>query len=311
MPAPVAPAAPPASRMTLASVHKGTRPAPDRILLYGTEGIGKSTFGANAPNPIFIAAEDGIRQLDVASFPEPKDWNEVIDAVRTLQTEPHGYKTVVFDTLDWIEPIICDHVCRENRWANIEAPGYGKGWVPVANEWRRFLAELDRLRASRQTQIILLAHAQIKPFINPAGTDYARYELKLQKTSAALVKEWTDVNLFAIHEEVVTEVKGKSKGVSTGRRIIHTTRTAAWDAKTRYGLPATMPLSWEDYSKHRSAGVVAPVADLYAEAVALLDRVSEETRKVAAPYIEANKTKPTELTQTINRLRVLADQKGE
>lgn len=309
MPTVAAPAAP--SRMTLASVHKGVRPAPDRILLYGTEGIGKSTFGANAPDSIFIAAEDGIRQLPVASFPEPKDWSEVIDAVRTLQTTEHSYKTVVFDTLDWMEPMICDHVCRENRWVNIEAPGYGKGWVPVANEWRRLLAELDRLRNGKGMQVILLAHAQIKPFINPAGTDYARYELKLQKTSSALVKEWTDVNLFAIHEEFVTEVKGKSKAVSSGRRVIHTVRTAAWDAKTRVGLPATLPLSWEDYARARAAGTPAPVGDLYAEAMELLTRVPEDVRSVAGPHIETNKQNAIVLSQAVNRLRVLAGQKEE
>src|SRR3990167_8891677 len=108
--------------MPLSSIRRGIRQAPDRILLYGTEGIGKSTFGAHAPDPIFLAAEDGVRHLDVASFPEPKTWAEVMEAVGTLLTETHTYKTLVVDTLDWIEPLIADDVCTRNRWANIEAP---------------------------------------------------------------------------------------------------------------------------------------------------------------------------------------------
>ena len=305
--------APPVSRMTLKSVHKGTRPAPDRILLYGTEGIGKSTFGAGAPESIFLAAEDGVRHLNVVSFPEPKTWPEVLEGAHSLLTETHGYKTLVVDTLDWIEPLICDHVCKENRWANVESPGYGKGWVPVTNEWRRLLASLDRLRAEKGMQIILLAHAAIKVFSNPAGPDYSRYEMKLQKTAAALVKEWTDANLFAVHEETVTENKGmnKAKGISTGRRIIRTERTAAWDAKNRTGLPAVLPLSWQDYAEARVKHAPASSVDLYAEAVSLLDKVPKETADLARKHIDANKTDALVLAQAVNRLRVLADQKGE
>ncbi|MEZ6008797.1 MAG: ATP-binding protein [Planctomycetota bacterium] len=117
--------------MKLDAVRRGVRPAADRVLLVGTEGVGKSTFAADAPSPIFLAAEDGIRHLDVASFPEPTSFADVMDAIRTLQTEPHEFQTLVIDTIDWVEPLVFEAVCQQNGWTTIEDPGYGR-----ASPWR-------------------------------------------------------------------------------------------------------------------------------------------------------------------------------
>lgn len=264
--------APRENRMTLGSVRRGTRQAPDRILLVGVEGIGKSTFGACAPAPIFLAAEDGIRHLDVASFPEPKCYEDCLDAVATLTTTEHPYKTLVCDTVDWIEPLIVEAVCKRNGWTDVEAPGYGKGWVAVTAEWRTFLLALDRLRAAKGMEIILLAHAALKTVTNPSGPDYSRYEGKLNKGALALVKEWTDVNLFAIHEESVAKLKGelKNKVQQTGRRIIHTERGAGWDAKNRHNLPPILALDYAEYAAAREKNQTADPAVLDAEARTLL-----------------------------------------
>lgn len=299
------PAPPPQRRMTLASVRTGVRPAPRRSQIVGVEGCGKSTFAADAPSPIFIAAEDGIRHLNVASFPEPQTFGDVIDAIRTLIEDDHQYRTLVLDTLDWIEPLIWDHVCAANGWASVSSPGYGTGYNVALDEWRKLLSELDRLRNAKGMEIILLAHVTIKNFSNPAGQDFSRYESKLNRLASAVVREWTDANLFATFEEFTKKDGMKVKGVSTGRRVLYTQRTAAWDAKNRFNLPDELPLSYAAYAEACDANRPADPAKLYAEAVALLDQWAPpaDKRAVTAEYIETNKANANALAKAVDTLR--------
>lgn len=305
--------APASSRMTLAAVHKGKRRVPDRILLYGVEGVGKSTFGADAPNPIFIAGEEGVSHLDVASFPQPESFDDVLGAVRVLIEDQHDYKTVVFDTADWIEPLVWESICKRNNCRTIEDPGYGKGYNITPDEWRKLLAALERLQERRGMEVIFLAHAAIRNFSNPAGQDYARYEIKLHKFAAALIKEWCRSNLFAMHEEFAQKDKGqiKAKGVSTGRRVIYTERTAAYDAKNRDGLPPELPLSYADFAAARESGQPASPEKLRTEALALLEALSPEPEKRAqiASTIEKAGTNATMLAKCADRLRTLVAEK--
>lgn len=261
-----------ARRMTLDAIRRGPRPAPDRILLVGVEGVGKSTFAAGAPAPVFLPTEDGIGQLDVASFPTPKTYKDALDVVETLTTSDHEFKTLALDTLDAMEPLVVEAVCQRNGWQNIESPGFGKGWVAVTAEWRVFLLALDRLREAKGMEIILLAHSTLRNVVNPSGSDYARFEGSLNKGALALVKGWTDVNLFAIHEEFVGKDRGeaKAKVKTSGRRIMHTQRGAGWDAKSRHSLPPVLALDYSEYAAAREAGRVAAPEKLDAEARELL-----------------------------------------
>lgn len=251
---PATPAQPPArqpSRMSLSNLVKGRQERPLRVVLYGVEGIGKSTFAADMPAPVFIGAEDGTSQLDVTRFPTPRTWGDVLEALRVLGTEEHDFQTVVLDTLDWMEPLIWADVCANAKVQSIEdvGGGYGKGYTAALDTWRTFLAYLDRLRDKRGMHVILLAHSHIKNFKNPEGADFDRYELKLNLKASGLVKEWADVVLFANHETFAQEDKRakRARGVSTGARLIYTTRTAAFDAKNRHNLPEELPLSWLEF----------------------------------------------------------------
>lgn len=237
------------SRMTLSSVVKGKQQQPLRVVLYGVEGIGKSTFGANAPAPIFLGSEDGTSQLDVTRFPQPETWQEVLDAIRVLEVDQHEYQTLVIDTLDWAEPLLWSHICKRDNQKTIEDYGYGKGYVAALDEWRVFLAALERVRRARSMHLVLVAHSWIKPFKNPEGEDFDRYEMKLHNKAAGLIKEWSDAVLFA-NFETMAHKDSKTKrvrGVSTGARLVYTERTAAYDAKNRYDLPSSMPLDWAEF----------------------------------------------------------------
>lgn len=312
------------TRMTLGSIKRKIEPRPDRVLLVGTEGVGKTTFAADAPDPVFICAEDGLPPVlgEVARFPEPRSFGEVLEALRVLVREEHEYQTLVIDTLDWLEPIIWRDLCTRNGWTDsagnpdIEKPGYGKGYVAATEEWRKLLAALDVVRARKGMEVILLAHAAIKPFANPAGGDFSRYECKLHRGAASLVKEWTDVNLFAIHEEfVLTDNRGKPirKATSTGRRVIHTERTAAWDAKNRYGLPPELPLNYADYAAARAAAQPADPEVLWNEAEQLVAALGldEETAESTRGWLEkARQSGSISLARAVDRLRSKVAEKG-
>lgn len=312
-----APAAPPPRRLTLDSIQRNVGPAPDRILLTGTEGVGKTSWAAGAPAPIFICAEDGMPRAlsEVPRFPAPQTFEEVLDAIASLTEGEHEFKTVVIDTVDWLEPLVWESVCRKNGWESIESPGYGKGYAAASDEWRRLLVALDRLRSKQRMEVILLAHAAIRTFQNPSGNDYSRYEAKLHKGAAALVREWCDTNLFAIHEEFGgADKSGKptKKGISTGRRVVHTERTAAWDAKNRHGLPAELALDYAEYAKAREAGEPASPADLLKEAETLMVACGMADAEAATvkEFLSKNKANATALAKAVDRLRTKAAQKG-
>ncbi len=309
------PQQPSATRMSIASVARGKSRAPDRILLVGTEGVGKSTFAAQSPGVVFIGLEDGLRRIDVAKFPEPQSFEDVLAAIDALTNEPHDYKAVAIDTVDWLEPLIWRSLCHKHKWLDakgqpdIESPGYGKGYAAAVEEFRLLLARLDGLRGKRGMEIILVGHSFISTFQNPMGADYSRYELQVNKKVAALLKQWADVVLFAAHEEFTTDKKkGSVKGISTGNRIVHTERTAAWDAKNRYSLPPVLPLDYEAYDAARDAGQQADPAELVKACVELADKLSLPADAPARKFVETNKNNPGELVRGLNRLRTLASE---
>lgn len=253
---------PPASpsRMTLANVKKGKQAAAWRFLLYGVEGVGKSTLAAATPSPIFLGAEDGTAHLDVVRLPSPQSWLDIKAGVELLIREPHDYRTLVLDTVDWAEPLLWAFICQRDKKSDIEDYGFGKGYTAALDEWRVLLASLERLRESRKMNVLLLGHCHAKPFKNPLGEDFDRYELKLHIKAGGLLKEWSDAVLFANHETYAKkdERTKKVKGISTGARWLYTERTAGYDAKNRFGFPEMLPLSWPDVE----AAMQAPSGDL-------------------------------------------------
>lgn len=305
------------THMTLAGVRRGKIPnAPKRVLLYGPEGIGKSTFAMGAPSPIFLCPEDGTTELDVARLPEPRTWADVFAAVSLLTKERHDYKTLVIDTLDWIEPLCWQAVCEAGKQKSIEGFGYGKGYLEALNEWRRLVAALDAMRAARGTHVILLGHSKVATFKNPEAEDYDRYSLKMHDKAGGLLKEWVDAVLFANYETFVDKASAlaRGKGLSSGARVIHTERRAAWDAKNRYGLPEQIPLSWEDFAT--AAGLASPkqhdadqVATLRAEVATIVGDIGDKSlsEKVEKWMGEPASQDPAKLAEMVNRMKARAE----
>jgi len=239
----------------LESIHRGKCPMPPRIVLYGIEGVGKSTFGARSPAPIFVQTEDGLGEIDCHAFPLARTLADVKANLAALYTEPHEYQTVVLDSLDWLERIIWDQVCSAFGVKSIEKAdgGYGKGYTHALTYWREVIEGLDALRTDRGMVVVLIAHAKVEKFEDPESTAYDRYSPRLHKHACALVTEWADAVLFATRRfRTETEEAGFNRtrtiaapvGAEGGERILRTVGGPACIAKNRYGLPAELPLSW-------------------------------------------------------------------
>ena len=238
----------------LGQVHRGKRPAARRVLLYGVQGIGKSTFGAMAPDAIFLPTEDGQDDIECAKLPVVTSFEQAITALSELYSEPHDFRTLVVDSLDWLERIIWAEVCSKKHVANIEDIGYGKGYAFAIDLWREFIAGLSALRNDRGMMIILIAHSKIEKFQNPEGSDYDKYQPRLHKTAAAIVQEWCDEVLFDTYKTFTAEVKAEfnktiAKGLGGTDRVMRTTERPAHMAKNRLGLPDELPFSWDSYAQ--------------------------------------------------------------
>lgn len=237
--------------ISLSSLQRGGDARPPRLLVYGVAGVGKTKLAADAPNPVFLQTEDGLGGIDAATFGVLRSFDEVLEALASLYTEPHDFQTVVLDSLDWLEPLVWRHTCaiQPTPWADIEQPGYGKGYVAALDTWRAFLDGVTGLRDDRGMGVILIAHADIKRFDSPETEPYDRYQPKLHARAAALVQEHVDAVLFANYRISTLKADagfGKKvvRGVSGGDRLLHTTERPAYLAKNRFGLPDTIALDW-------------------------------------------------------------------
>lgn len=299
-------------RMSLSAVKSGRLDKPMRVLIYGVEKIGKSTFAADAPDPIFIGAEDGTAQLDVSRFPQPETWTDVLDAIEELRTAKHSFKTAVIDSLDWVEPLLWRYICDRDGKKDIEDYGFGKGYTVALDEWRRLLAKLERLSVERSMHIVLIAHSWIKPFKDPNSDGYDRYELKVHAKAGGLIKEWCDAVFFAQYETftVKSDRDKRVRGVDSGARVIHTQRRAAWDAGNRYSLPEVMPLSWDEFAAGVRRGQDAERLAL--EVNNLLQQVDDKTRAAAVEWLgqNGNGKNAQKLEQMTNRLRAVINTNG-
>lgn len=236
-------------------IHRGKQPKPPRIVLYGTEGIGKSTFGAASPSPIFIPTEDGLSEIDGDKFPLAMSLDDILAALADLRAEEHEYQAVVIDSLDWLERMIFDEICQQYSVSSIEKVdgGYGRGYVHALAPWRQVLGQLDALRNERGMVVICVAHAKVERFEDPESSAYDRYVPRLHKHASSLICEWADAVLFATRKiRVQQEDAGfnRKRGVAFGigkeggERIIRTIGGPACIAKNRYHLPEEIALSW-------------------------------------------------------------------
>lgn len=244
-------------------LSKGRIKSAMKILIYGPEGIGKSTFASRFPAPVFIDTEGSTKALDVLRVdPAPASWPELIGCVRefTAKREELGESlgTLVIDTADWAEKLCRENVCAARKMKSIEDAGYGKGYTYVEEAFGELLRALDAVIA-KGVHVVVTAHAQMRKFEQPDELGaYDRWELKMSKRTAALLKEWADAVLFANYKTQVVNVdnqgalKGKNKAQG-GARVLYTSHHPCWDAKNRFGLPDELPLDYDAFARWTSS----------------------------------------------------------
>ncbi len=242
--------------MTLLSqVQRGRIAKPPRILMYGVEGIGKSTFGSQALKPVFVQTEDGLDEIDCARFPLARSYDDVVAALAELRMEQHDHETVVIDSLDWLERLVWDKLCVQYNVTSIEKVdgGYSKGYTHALSFWREIIDLLNALRNQRGMVVLLIAHSKVERFEDPESSPYDRYSPRLHKHAAALVSEWCDAVLFATRKmRTQSEDAGFNRkrtiahaiGKDGGERILRCVGGPSCVAKNRYGITSELPLSW-------------------------------------------------------------------
>jgi len=237
------------------NITSGKIQSAKKVVVYGPEGIGKSTMASRFPDPIFIDTEGSTKDLDVKRFDKPSSWEMLKSQVAYVKSNPHICKTIVIDTIDWAEQLCINEICSKFDKNGIEDFGYGNGYVYEKEEFARFLTLLDEV-IERGVNVLLTAHAQLRKFEQPDEMGaYDRWELKLGKKTSSqispLIKEWADMVLFANYKTfaVSTDDKGKKFKAQGGKRVMYTAHHPCWDAKNRNGLPDELPFEY-DAIKH-------------------------------------------------------------
>ena len=273
-------------------INTGVVRTPLKVIIYGTEGVGKTTLASKFPKPLFIDAENGSGALNVARYPYPTSWQMLMSEVQEFLNNPQGYKTLVIDSIDWAEAKAIEMICAGMKVNGIEDIGWSKGYTYLNEEMGRLLNLLTEV-INRGVNVVLIAHMVIRTITKPEETgSYDRYELKLKQAkngnNCQLVKEWADLILFCNYREflVADKTTGKKKATGGKERIMYTEHAATWDAKNRFELPEVLPLDFE------------PIAHLFSDnyEVKATEQIKEQQPQHIAinTVTTAQQTKPVE-----------------
>lgn len=234
---------------------KGKRTKPRRTLIYGTHGIGKSTFASCMPVPLILDLEDGLEDIECQATPKIDSFEEFMGWIAELYEEKHAFKTVAVDTLDFLERMIWKSLCAQEKKATIDDFGFGRGYKMALQIWQEVLGGLDALRDHREVSILLLAHSHTEKFDNPDTEAYDRYSPRLHKAASQLIQQWCDEVLFATYKiYTVKDDQGfgreRTRAMGGQERVLRTVERAAHLAKNRIGMPEEIELAWKTYNEH-------------------------------------------------------------
>ena len=226
-------------------ITRGKLAAPQRVVIYGPEGIGKTSLAARFPGAVFIDTEGSTRNFDVARYPDPNSWEGLLQTVRYAMEYPQNQQTLVIDTADWAEKLCVQAVCDRAQKTGIEDFGYGKGYVYLKEEFAKLLTYLDGVIAAG-IHVVVTAHAALRKVEQPDEMgSYDHWELKLTKFVGPMLKEWADLVLFCNYKTIVVQDENKKNKAQGGRRVMYTAHHPCWDAKNRHNLPPELPMEWE------------------------------------------------------------------
>jgi hypothetical protein len=246
------------------NITKGKIDRAQKVVIYGPEGIGKSSLGAKFPDPVIIDTEGGTAHMDVRRIDKPQSWEELLSIIKEFAATPGICKTLVIDTADWAEQLVTAYLCAKYKQNSIESFGYGKGYTYLAEEFARLLSACDLVIAAG-IHVVITAHAKMRKFEQPDEMGaYDRWEMKLSKQVAPLLKEWCDHLFFCNYQTFVVTSDNDTKKAQGGKRVIYTSHHPAWDAKSRVSLPEIVDLDYKNIAhifETKAAEPAAPAAD--------------------------------------------------
>ena len=222
---------------------------PQKVVIYGSEGVGKTTLASDFPSPLFIDTEGGTAHMNVARAQWGETWTDLISTVKEVAKSKDLCETLVIDTADWAEQLCIKHVLKTrlingNPASGVEDYGYGKGYTYVGEEFQNLLSALNDV-IQNGIHVVVTAHAKMRKFEQPDETGaYDRWEMKLSKQVSPLLKEWADMILFCNYQTRVVTTENKVKKAQGGKRIMFTTHHPCWDAKNRHGLPDKLDMEY-------------------------------------------------------------------
>ena len=228
-------------------ITKGKVARAQRCVIYGPEGIGKSTLSSQFPNPVFLDVEQGTHHLDVSRTPTPASFEMIRQITDDLIKDPQGFQTFVIEGADWSERHAVAEVCAKNGIESLGgAEDWGRSYNLLESTWAKWLDSLTELCMGKGVHVVMTAHASMRKFEQPEEIGaFDRWEMKLEKKTRALLKEWSDLLLIASYKTlVVATEKAKIKKGTGGQRVLRTTHHPCWDAKNRHGLPDEVPLQY-------------------------------------------------------------------
>lgn len=216
-----------------------------KTVIYGPEGIGKSTLASQFPNPLFLDMEGGTAQLDVRRIEKPKTWTELIGIVNEVAKTPEICGTLVLDTADWTEGMLINHICKTYNQKSIESFGYGKGYTYLGEEWQKLMDAFTRVIEAGMN-VTVIAHAKQRKIELPDQSgSFDHWEMKLSRQVAPLLKEWSDLLLFLNYKTYVVTTDTNTRKAQGGKRVMYTSHNPVWDAKNRHGLPEEVEMSFK------------------------------------------------------------------
>lgn len=277
---------------------------PPRCVIHGVASVGKSTLAAHTPSPVFIACEDGCRELNVPVwvFDEktdrivPKTLDEVREAIRKIAKDPQGCKTLVIDGLGDLDRLVQQHLVAKNpRWnGNIQHEGFGKPEAMILGVWREIIVDLEEAN-NAGLMIVLLGHSRVENFAPPDSPNYSRYQLAVTSHKlgdvAGLLFAWSDVFGFARFVQMTTESGKRTIGTGIqGARVLQLQRLDSSDAKCRYkNAPGQIPLSWEELDRVIHAGDVEP-GEIRAQIAALIPSLPADKQASTTTWLSGQLT---------------------
>ena len=248
--------------MFLEQISNEQKPMGLRVMIYGEPKVGKSYFGAQIPNHLFLNLENGLEHIKGATkLPYTDDYMVVKQMLNELENGQHNFKTLVVDSADVLENLIKKWIVGLQNNTNIRDIAdiaYGRGYPLLLTETRKLIEQFERLRTKRGMNIVFICHSEVKKMQPPVGNEYtyiapSLYAKTTQGDSTLKIySDYVDIIGYCTFKTIVQQTStgfgSRGQAIGTGERVLHLdAANPAYIAGSRYPMPAEIPFSWEAF----------------------------------------------------------------